>query len=118
MATSKSAQGSKSQKQSGQGAGNEATRPLQALVPYTYVHNGEEKTGWTQVGVAFKRSGGEGHTIELRPGISVSGRIVLMPFKSGNGEKGADDQEAAAAAAAGGKRFQYSATARPRDSLV
>ncbi len=52
------------------------------LSPYQFQHKGETKTGWTEVGAAFASKDGQGVNIELRPGISVSGRLVLRPWSS------------------------------------
>ncbi len=52
-----------------------------ALAPYNYESKGETKTGWTEVGVAFPSKDGEGVNVELRPGISVSGRLVIRPIE-------------------------------------
>lgn len=55
----------------------------QVLSPYKYTNrDGEEKTAWTEVGIGFTSRDGLGVNIELRPGISVSGRIVVRPGKS------------------------------------
>lgn len=63
---------------------------FQVLSPYNYTNrDGEEKTGWTEVGIGFPSKDGEGVNIELRPGISVSGRIVVRPGRS----KGEDKHE-------------------------
>lgn len=54
----------------------------QVLVPYTYRHKGEDKTGWTPVGVGFPSRSGQGLNVEIRPGLSVSGRLVIRPFRA------------------------------------
>jgi hypothetical protein len=79
------------------------------LVPYQYEHKGEKKTSWTDVGVAFRSSNGEGVNVELKPGISVSGRLVIRPAKAkeqDGGELDDDDR--------GPRGFVYSAS-EPRD---
>lgn len=53
---------------------------FQALVPYKYKHDGTEKNGWTRVGVAFQSKDGDGLNVEIRPGLSVTGRLILRPF--------------------------------------
>lgn len=50
------------------------------LSPYQYINGaGEEKVGWTEVGVAFPLKSGEGFSIDIRPNVSVAGRLVVMP---------------------------------------
>lgn len=64
------------------------SKRFNVLSPYKYEnHEGEEKTAWTDVGVAFRSKDGEGVNVEIRPGISVSGRIVLRPWKRKEDEK-------------------------------
>lgn len=55
------------------------TTRFRALVPYTYSTPEGEKTGWTEVGSAFALKGRPGHLVEIRPGLSISGRLVLVP---------------------------------------
>lgn len=58
---------------------------FQVLSPYNYTNrDGEEKTGWTEVGIGFLSKDNKGMNLEIRPGISVSGRIVIRPGKSKN----------------------------------
>lgn len=58
------------------------------LSPYKYEnHQGEEKTAWTDVGVAFTSRDRAGVNVEIRPGISVSGRLVLRPWKRKDDEQ-------------------------------
>lgn len=56
----------------------ESRRPLAILVPYTYTVRGVEKQGWTEVGTAFRNKNGSGFHCDTRPGISISGRFVLI----------------------------------------
>ncbi len=43
---------------------------------------GEEKRNyWTRVGVAFPHRQGGGFNVEITPGLSVSGKLVIMPPK-------------------------------------
>ena len=61
--------------------GGESDR-FNVLSPYKYEnHQGEEKTAWTDVGVAFMSKDKVGVNVEIRPGLSVSGRLVLRPWK-------------------------------------
>ena len=43
--------------------------------------DGEEKTNFTRVGVAFPHRNGGGYNIEIQTGISVSGKLVVLPPK-------------------------------------
>lgn len=43
--------------------------------------NGEKRTYWTKVGAAFSHNGQSGYNIALTPGISVSGKLVLIEPK-------------------------------------
>lgn len=76
------------------------------LCPYQFQHKGEKKTGWTEVGAAFASKDGQGVNIELRPGISVSGRLVLRPWSSTDGNS---DEEG------GPRRFVYDGKASAED---
>ncbi|WP_210532022.1 hypothetical protein [Pantoea ananatis] len=51
-----------------------------AFVPQETEQNGDKKTFWHKVGAAWPNKN-EGFTLFIIPGISVSGKIVLMPFK-------------------------------------
>jgi len=66
---------------------NATDEMLVALSPYKI--EGHEKTRWTEVGVAFRSKDGKGATLLIRPGLSVSGRIVLRPIELR--EKGSGD---------------------------
>ncbi|WAH62206.1 hypothetical protein LZ023_40730 (plasmid) [Pseudomonas silvicola] len=48
-----------------------------ALIPHEYESNGEKKTYWTRVGAAWSNADGKGINIELTPGLSVHGKLVL-----------------------------------------
>lgn len=49
------------------------------LLPEEYSDkNGEVKTKFHQIGVAFDARDG-GRSVEITPGLSVSGRFVIMP---------------------------------------
>ena len=56
----------------------EAGGKYRVLVPYEYQKDGVTKNGWTDVGVAFNNAS-TGMTLLLRPGISISGRICILP---------------------------------------
>ncbi len=43
--------------------------------------NGEKNTYWTKVGAAFAHNGKPGLNIMITPGISVSGKLVLLEPK-------------------------------------
>lgn len=73
-------------------ASKQVSKFYQVLSPYKYTNrDGDEKTGWTEVGIGFVSKDGEGMNIELRPGISVSGRIVVRPGHSKGDGKGETD---------------------------
>ncbi len=44
--------------------------------------SGVKKTRWTQVGVGFPHKDGEGINIEITPGLSVSGSLVVLLAKN------------------------------------
>ncbi|MCV6862058.1 hypothetical protein MZC50_09125 [Yersinia pestis subsp. pestis] len=43
--------------------------------------NGEKRTYWTRIGAAFSHNDNPGFNIVLTPGISVSGKLVLLEPK-------------------------------------
>lgn len=47
-------------------------------VPEKYEKDGEEKTAWTTVGMAFANDSGN-ITLDLPQHVAVSGRVVLFP---------------------------------------
>ncbi|VVS99829.1 hypothetical protein [Hoeflea sp. EC-HK425] len=56
-------------------------KPFDVCVPEKYqTDNGEEKTKYYQVGVAFEIESG-GMSVILPEGISLSGRFVIFPRK-------------------------------------
>lgn len=56
-------------------------------VPYPYQVKGEDRTGWTEVGVVFPNRNGPGFHGEVRPGVALSGRFVLSPIdEEGRGD--------------------------------
>lgn len=53
---------------------------LDLLVPYKWQDDGgEERTGYTRVGVAWPRRNGEGFTATINDGICITGDLVAMP---------------------------------------
>ena len=52
-------------------------RVYDVLSPHSYEHRGEKKTGWTEVGTAWPSKDKKGVNVEIKPGLSVSGRLVL-----------------------------------------
>lgn len=48
-----------------------------AYVTHEYEQNGEKKTFWTKIGVVFENRN-NGLNLTIVPGISVSGKIVLL----------------------------------------
>ncbi|MCW4957777.1 hypothetical protein POX44_25645 [Klebsiella quasipneumoniae] len=46
--------------------------------------NGDKSTYWTKVGAAFPHNGKSGLNIMITPGISVSGKLVLLEPKDDN----------------------------------
>ena len=62
--------------------GNAATRPMKILSPSNYEVNGETKTRWTQVGVAFPARDASGLNIEITPGLAVTGRLIIRPWET------------------------------------
>jgi hypothetical protein len=57
------------------------TKYLNAFVQETFEVNGEEKSSYTKVGVAFPHKKGEGFNLKITAGIAVSGDLVLFPPK-------------------------------------
>lgn len=43
--------------------------------------NGEQKTFWHRIGAVWPHKNKEGFTLQIIPGVSVSGKIVLLPPK-------------------------------------
>lgn len=52
---------------------------LNVYVTETYNKDGKEKTQYHRVGTAFPHSKGNGISIELIPGVSISGKAVAFP---------------------------------------
>ncbi len=59
---------------------------MQVLSPYNYEQDGRMRTTWTNVGTAFVKHGGEGFNIEIKPGLAVSGRLVIRPVRQEGGQ--------------------------------
>ena len=93
-----------------------ARKVYRALVPYSYELHGESKNGWTEVGIGFTSKDGEGVNIELRPGISVAGRIVLRPIDT-KGDDGAAGGSGQPVPGQGIPRFIFDPT-RSKEDLV
>lgn len=55
-----------------------------------YEKNGEKKARFTRVGVAFPFREGEGLSVLINEGISVTGKILIQPPKP-KGEQGGGD---------------------------
>ncbi len=52
------------------------------LVPEDYTNqNGEEKTKFHQVGTALQNNNGESFTLFIPEGVSISGKVQMMPRK-------------------------------------
>jgi hypothetical protein len=56
---------------------------LNVFVKETFEQNGEEKSNFTKVGVAFPHTKGEGMNLKITAGIAVSGDLVLFPPREG-----------------------------------
>lgn len=57
---------------------SEKNEPWDALITENYTHNGEDKTKFHRVGVAFQNSK-QGFDVIFFEGISVSGRVTILP---------------------------------------
>ena len=69
-----------------------ANKPYDVLIAEEYTNsNGEVKTKFYTVGVAFERKNGEGMSLEIASGISITGRAVIMPRKAR--ETSAEDEQ-------------------------
>jgi hypothetical protein len=82
------------------------TKIYSVLSPHNYVQRGQEKTAWTEVGIAFSSKDGEGVNISIKPGLSVSGRLVLKLWQ--NKEEQADHEP---------RSFVYDVSI-PREQLI
>ena len=54
---------------------------LNVFVQEQFESNGEQKTNYTKVGVAFPHDKGEGFNLKITAGLSVSGDLVVFPPK-------------------------------------
>jgi len=63
--------------------GGPTATPQDAFIVETYTDKGtgEEKKKYHQVGTVFAHRTGEGQTLVVTPGLSVSGEIVIFPRK-------------------------------------
>ena len=55
-----------------------APKYLGVFITEDYQSNGEDRTSYTRVGVAFPHKKGSGFNIEIQSGISVSGQLVAL----------------------------------------
>lgn len=68
------------------------SKPHNVLVAREYTNaNGEVKTEWMRVGVAFANSSG-GFNCELAEGIGLTGRFVILPRKDRAEDDGPADE--------------------------
>ena len=56
-----------------------APKYLGVFVTEDYQSNGEDRTSYHRVGVAFPHKKGSGFNIEITEGISVGGQLVALP---------------------------------------
>jgi hypothetical protein len=42
---------------------------------------GEDQSVWTKVGAAWPHKNGQGFNLQLKPGLAVSGKIIVWPVK-------------------------------------
>jgi len=54
---------------------------LNVFVQEQFESEGEIKSSYTKVGVAFPHDKGEGFNLKITPGLSVSGDLVVFPPK-------------------------------------
>lgn len=56
--------------------------PYDVLLPEEYTDgNGEVKTSWTNVGVAFKNKDGETFSIIPASGLAITGKVIIRKRK-------------------------------------
>lgn len=55
-------------------------KPYDVLIAEEYEHKGEKRTKFYNVGVMFENDR-EGWTLNIPEGISISGRVVILPRK-------------------------------------
>jgi len=56
-------------------------KPYDIFIAEEYERNGEKKTSYTTIGVAFENKAGDGYNCQLTEGIAVSGRFSIKPRK-------------------------------------
>jgi hypothetical protein len=78
-----------------------------AMIPYQFGPEDNPRTGWTTVGAAFPTKDEKGMVLEIRPGVSVSGRIVIVPRTSASASEKTEAEPEEAAAKSGFRRFEY-----------
>ncbi len=54
---------------------------LEAFKVVNFTKDGEEQSMWHRVGTAFQNKSGEGFSLVIPEGISVSGTVQLLPKK-------------------------------------
>ena len=70
-----------------QPAKHSGAKPMSVYVVTERENNGETYKRWREVGVAWKHADGESFTVQIEPGISISGdNIVVRPRKEKEGE--------------------------------
>jgi hypothetical protein len=42
---------------------------------------GQDQSYWSKIGVAWKHEHGDGLNLQIKPGLAVSGKIVVRPVK-------------------------------------
>lgn len=55
-------------------------KPYDIFVVETYEHDGQEKSSFHRVGVAFETKDG-GFSCQPYPGVALSGRFLILPRK-------------------------------------
>jgi len=60
---------------------------LNAYVVSTIGKDGSEKEIWTRVGTLFPFKESEGYHLNITPGLSVSGQIVIRPPKADDNQQ-------------------------------
>ena len=58
------------------------TKTYDILIAEDYEHQGESRTKFHNVGTAWPLEGKDGMSLQLHPGIGVSGRLVILPRKA------------------------------------
>lgn len=61
---------------------SDTKEPYDVVVPEEYTDsNGEVKTSWTRVGVAFKNKDGETFSVIPASGIAITGKVIIRKRK-------------------------------------